>query len=346
MRITTLKLLLSAIAVSVVTMLAAGPAAAVGTCPAPVTLHLDTGGALDESAPGAGTAAFVELPGLHRGDPYQQIGGVWAASNVNSDAACTNVYDLQLWLGLRNSDDQGTNVDLKVEVTVDGVTSTKEFLCVKGLTRNPALAAQIDPSDFFSIANDGTLDVALKVSAKISDSCGGHVSATGLRLYYGSAARDSHFVIGQASAESTPCPKTGCSLDATSDDGSTSVDVTVPGGGKVGTLTIVLSTAPTDDGCPLGEGGGPIIGSLVTVVPPGGYTAGNPIVVDITYNGEVSVNDVCKSNNGNPPFTKLPMCTFGNSSTPTNVPCWEYAVESSNEVIVYMTSQDPAFTAH
>lgn len=346
MRITTLKLLLSAIAVSVVTMLAAGPAAAVDPCPAPVTLHLATGSALNEAAPGAGTATFVELLGPHRGDPYQQI-GEWTATNVDSDAACTNVYDFQLWLGLRNSDDQGTNVDLKVEVTVDGVTSSKEFLCIKGLTRNPASAAQIDPSEFFTIANDGTLDVALKLFWKISNSCGGHASATGLRLYYGSAARDSHFVIGQASGESTPCPKTGCSLDATSADGSTSVDVTVPGGGKAGTLTVVLSTAPTDDGCPLGEGGGPIIGSLVTVVPPGGYTAGNPIIVDITYNGEVSVNDVCKSNNGNPPFKKLPHCTFiGESSTPNNVPCWEFFDESSNEVLVYMTSQDPAFTAH
>jgi hypothetical protein len=348
MRITTLKLLLSAIAASVVTMLAAGPAAAtVGSCDAPVFLHLNTPGTvLSETAPGAGTGTFVELPALRRsgGNPYLLF-GEWDGS-FESHAACSDVYDLQLWLGLRNSDDQGTNFDVKVELFVDGISKgTKEVLCIKGLTRNPVSAAQISPSDFASFSEDGPVDVALKVSARIGTggSCGGHASATGLRLYYGSQARDSRFVIGQAVAASTACPATGCTLDAA--DGSTSVDVDVPGGGNAGTLTIVLSTPPTDDGCPLGEGGGPVIGSEVTVVPPGGYTAGNPITVDITYTGVVTVTAVCKSNNGNLPFTALPSCTFfDDSSTPTNVPCW--VSEASNEVLVYMTSQDPSFTAH
>ena len=348
MRITTLRLLLSAIAASVVTMLAAGPAAAVvGTCPAPVILHLASGNALNETAPGAGTAAFVELPALRRGNPYQAF-GTWTGS-IDSNSACSDVYDLQLWLGLKNSDDQGTNFDLKVEFYVGGVLiGTKEFLCIKGLTRNPVMAAQIDPSDFASFSEDGNVDVALKPSVRIgSVSCGGHVSATGLRLYYGSEARDSRFVIGTSSANSTDCPKTGCSASATSDDGFTMVDVTVPGGGNAGTLTVMLSTAPANDGCNLGEEGGPVIGSVVTVSPPGGYTAANPIIVDITYGDETFVSAVCKSNNNYPPFTALPSCTFfDDSPTPTNVPCWQYADESSNEVIVYMTSQDPAFTSH
>ena len=347
MRIDTLKLLLSAIAASVMTMLAAGPAAAVvGTCPAPVILHLASGNALSETAPGAGTAAFVELPALRRGNPYQPL-GTWTGTVDDSDPACMDVYDLQLWLGLKNSDDQGTNFDLKVEFSEDSVPmGTKEFLCIKGVTRNPTSAAQIDPSDFASSTGNGT--VTLKLSVRIgSVSCGGHASATGLRLYYGSEARDSRFVIGTSSANSTACPSTGCSSSATSDDGFTMVDVTVPGGGNAGTLTVMLSTAPADDGCNLGEGGGPVIGSVVTVSPPGGYTAANPIIVDITYNGEVFVSAVCKSNNNFPPFTVLPSCTFFDESpTPTNVPCWQYADESSNEVIVYMTSQDPAFTSH
>ena len=353
MRITTLRLLLSAIAASVVTMLAAGPAAAtVGSCDAPVFLHLNTPGkALTEAAPGPGTGTFAELPVLRRsgGNPYLFF-GEWDGSFV-SDADCSDAYDLQLWLGLKNSDDQGTNFDVKVELIVDGVSQgTDEFLCIKGVTRNPLSAVQISPSTFASFSEDGTVPIALKVWARIGTgaSCGGHASATGLRLYYGSQARDSRFVIGQASSESTACPATGCSLDATSDDGFTSVDVTVPGGGQAGTLTIVLSTPPENDGC-FGneEDPPPPIGSEVTVVPPGGYTPGNPIIVDITFDGDVSISNVCKSNNGNLPFTALPSCTFFDDvSTPTNVPCWEFFDESSNEVLVYMTSQDPSFVVH
>ena len=89
--------------------------------------------------------------------------------------------------------------------------------------------------------------------------------------------------------------------------------------------------------------GGPVIGSLITVVPPGGYTAANPITVDITYgDGEVPISAVCKSRNGKPPFTQLPACTFPEieGAPPDIVPCWD------GEVRAFMTSQDPAFTGH
>ena len=131
MRITTLKLLLSAIAASVVTMLAAGPAAAtVGSCAAPVFLHLATPGTvLSEATPGAGTGTFVELPALRRsgGNPYQQF-GEWDGS-FESHADCSDVYDLQLWLGLHNSDDQGTNFDVKVELIVNDVSTARRSSC-------------------------------------------------------------------------------------------------------------------------------------------------------------------------------------------------------------------------
>ena len=347
MRITTLRLLLSAIAASVVTLLASGPAAATGSCDA-VFLHLDNGFVLDETLAGPGT--FVELPALRRsgGNPWQLI-GQWEGSFDSDANNCSDVYDLELWLGLKNSDDQGTNFDLKVEVFVNGnpVSTTTDFLCIKGVTRNPTSSVQVSAADFASFSPGGTVDIALKVSARIGTgaSCGGHASATGLRLYYGSGARDSRFVIGPGP---TPCPAIGgCSSgDVSSADGFTTVNVDVPGGGQAGSLTIVLSTPPDPDGCfPGNPEPPPPIGSEVTVIPPGGYTPGNPITVDITYNGEVTVTAVCKSNNGNLPFKALPSCTFVDENpTPTNVPCWESL--ASNEVIVYMTSTDPAFVSH
>jgi hypothetical protein len=159
-----------------------------------------------------------------------------------------------------------------------------------------------------------------------------------------------------ATKVSTPCPATGCSSSVSNDD--TSVVVDVPGGGRPGTLTITLTPPPSDDGCGFGGGGdspsvpsgATPIGSIVTVVPPAGYTAGNPIVVHITWTFAEFIDGVCKSNNGRPPFTALDECIFDGgtaapSGTPTNVPCWTQG-DASNEVIVYITSTDPAVSGH
>jgi hypothetical protein len=168
---------------------------------------------------------------------------------------------------------------------------------------------------------------------------------------------DGNFVDGKTKGEcdttvtvTIPCPADdGCTLNESSDDGFTSVTVTVPGGGKKGNLTLTFSAPPTDDGC-LSEGG-PVIGSLITVVPPGGYTAANPIIVDINYNivEGPPITAVCKSKNGNPPFTALNLCTPTGSLSPTNVPCWEdlgFSEGGGYDVRAFMTSKDPAFTGH
>lgn len=154
---------------------------------------------------------------------------------------------------------------------------------------------------------------------------------------------------------SSPCPKSGCSSSVSNDD--TLATVTVPGGGRAGTLTITLSPPPSDDGCFEGGSlavntpGSSLVGSIVTVVPPAGYGPGNPIVVDITWLNAEEIFGVCKSNNGKPPFTLLDQCEFdggGDAVTadqPLNVPCWTPG-EEPNEVVVYMTSTDPAISGH
>ncbi len=53
-----------------------------------------------------------------------------------------------MWLGLRNSDDQGTQFDLKAELTADPSTGTTvvysgELLCITGVTRNPSKAQEV-----------------------------------------------------------------------------------------------------------------------------------------------------------------------------------------------------------
>ena len=110
-----------------------------------------------------------------------------------------------LLIGLKNSDDQGTQFDLKVELLRNG-TSVASGLgrCIAGVTRNPDLArdavAEFDPFGLVPIASGDVL--ALRVSARIgtkpddtkcSGPGGSHNSAVGLRLYYDATSRRSRF---------------------------------------------------------------------------------------------------------------------------------------------------------
>ena len=137
----------------------------------------------------------------------------------------------------------------------------------------------------------------------------------------------------------TQCPATGCGLGAT--DGTTSVTVAVPGGGKQGQLKLAISAPPTDDGCL--EGSSVPVGSVVTVVPPGGHKATNPIVITIEWPFTGAQTGVCKSKKGKRPFNGLPECIF--VGPPQNVPCWTEDV-SPQTVQVYIKSNDPAFSGH
>ena len=213
MRITALKQVLSVIAVSAVTMLGAGPATAVNPvgCTGPVNtiFHLDNDGVnftLNPIAPGPGSAKFLDSPVLKRtsANPYIEI-EEWEDGYVGftvAECALDSFSPLHVWLGLRNSDDQGTNFDLKADVYFKSylpgssavLVSTAEQLCIKGLTRNPALAQEVIMSLPVASYVVGDGEFSLKLSARIgSPACGGHASATGLRVYYDSADRDSRF---------------------------------------------------------------------------------------------------------------------------------------------------------
>ena len=222
MRNATLKLVLSVIAVSAVTMLGAGPAAANGGCIAPSVifyLHFNPTPpppppqnppnplVLVTTPPAGSVAKFLDSPALKRTGtypyPYTLI-GEWDDGYVGNIVGCIleAVSPLHVWLGLRNSDDQGTNFDLKADVLFTSnapgsptvIVASTEKLCIKGLTRNPALAQEII-SGFpppLHVAGDG--EFSLTLSARIaSPACGGHANATGLRVYYDSADRDSRF---------------------------------------------------------------------------------------------------------------------------------------------------------
>jgi len=101
----------------------------------------------------------------------------------------------RLWLGLKNSDDQGARFDVRVQVEKDGVpVATGELHCVTGIVRNPDKALEVivpfptDPA--IAVGAGDVITVSVRAGTTPTGAfCGGHASATGVRLYYDSATR-------------------------------------------------------------------------------------------------------------------------------------------------------------
>jgi hypothetical protein len=117
----------------------------------------------------------------------------------------TALSDVHAWLGLSNSDDNGTQFDLMAELLDNGTPVASGITrCITGITRNPLLATEITvPWDAFSPVTINSGDVlALRLSARVGTNpdgtqCAGpggsHASAIGLRLYFDSTDRPSRF---------------------------------------------------------------------------------------------------------------------------------------------------------
>ena len=131
----------------------------------------------------------------------------------------TDLSPAKLWVGLKNSDDQGTQFDIRVEVLKNGnPVATGLQRCMTGVTRNPSQAKQTNVAfDPFADLTYGSGDVVgFRVSTRVGTNpdntkCAGpggsHNNAVGLRLYYDSAGQASHF-----DATITPHPNTNLYL--------------------------------------------------------------------------------------------------------------------------------------
>jgi hypothetical protein len=107
----------------------------------------------------------------------------------------------RFWIGLKNSDDQGTRFDLLTEIYQGELLVASGLVrCISGVTRNPnyALEVAVPFAAFEAVAvNPGDV-MTLKVFARIGTNpddtkCPGHSNAQGLRLYYDGANRQSRF---------------------------------------------------------------------------------------------------------------------------------------------------------
>ena len=177
-------------------------------CPPPVQLvfHLRGTGAtgnpltlsLDDNGPTSTTAKYKDSAAVKfaGGNLWKEV-GTWVGETGAAEPL-TAPHNLTVWLGLRNSDDQGTNFDLRAEVRKNGsLVGWGETYCITGITRNPSSAKTVllafDPSP---MSFTSTTDVlSLRILTRIGTdgaghSCGGHGSAVGLRLYFDSINRD------------------------------------------------------------------------------------------------------------------------------------------------------------
>ena len=138
------------------------------------------------------------------GNPWVSI-GTWRA-NPTPTGTLSTLAPLNAWIGLRNSDDVGTRFDVRMQLFRNGVLISEGMTrCVQNLNRNPATSTAIAvPFGSFSpLALTGsdalTLGVATRIGTDASDGpCGGHVSATGLRVYFDSVQQPSSFTAGFA----------------------------------------------------------------------------------------------------------------------------------------------------
>jgi hypothetical protein len=128
----------------------------------------------------AGTANYSAAPPVDR------------SFSINSGPAV-------LWIGLRSSDDQGAQFDIRVEVyNANTLVASGESRCITGVTRNPSLATQVSVPLSGSSNGSATVKLFTRIGTNADNTrCSGggsHANATGLALYYDAVSRPS--VIG------------------------------------------------------------------------------------------------------------------------------------------------------
>ena len=161
---------------------------------------------LSGSAPTATDPRYWDSPAVQfaGGNVWKEVGR-WAAAPESSPRTLSSLNGLHAWVGLKDSDDEGTQFDVRAEVHKNGVqVAAGTARCVTGITRNPNRTKEgtvaFDPAPLVTLAADDVL--SLRVLTRIGTNpdgsrCpgpgGSHGSAVGLRLYFDAASRPSRF---------------------------------------------------------------------------------------------------------------------------------------------------------
>jgi hypothetical protein len=229
----------------------ASPVAAVTPGTANYYLHSNTSLTLDTTAPTAPVPPapkYKDSPALPNRTTWKEAGTWQDLTAAATTLQLTSLSPLHVWLGLKNSDDQGTYFDLKAEVLKNGsVIATGTTTNIQGVCRvnnDNTLKQMKEVTVTFSSITDSAFStgdqLSLRIWAKVT-ATGGHSSAVGLRLYYDAAKVNSQF-------DATFNPLV--TFNAVGNEGATaSVTYTVNGGSSV--TANVPFTINVPSGCTL-----------------------------------------------------------------------------------------------
>ena len=128
-------------------------------------------------------------------------GKIGTATSQVTVLASLRLISAKVWVGLKNSDDQGTSFDLRTEVYKGStLLSTADTRCVMGITRNSNSAKQVEIlfATFVPVGLSSGDVVSIKILTRIGTNsngtqCPGHNNAVGLRLYYDNVQQQSSF---------------------------------------------------------------------------------------------------------------------------------------------------------
>jgi uncharacterized delta-60 repeat protein len=158
-------------------------------------LHSGSSDFLSTTSATASAARSKDSPSLNR-TTFREI-GTWTASPPIIPLTLSTLGPIHVWLGLANSDDQGTLFDVRAQLLKNGaVVGSGEVKGIQGVTRNPASATEVTVS--FGAVADRHFSfgdrLAVRILAKVADS-GGHSTATAVRLYYDGIGRPARFAL-------------------------------------------------------------------------------------------------------------------------------------------------------
>ena len=154
---------------------------------------------LSRDAPTGTAAKYKDSPAINfnGGNPWAEV-GTWTAAPALTSGTLTALGDAHVWLGLTNSDDIGTNFDLRVEAYRNGsLIASGLTRCIQSVTRNASQATEVAVpfTPVSATAFNGTTDVlTIKVVTRVGTTdtgelCGGHGNAVGVRVYFDAANR-------------------------------------------------------------------------------------------------------------------------------------------------------------
>jgi RHS repeat-associated protein len=228
---------------------------------------------LNLTPPSGQTAKFKDSAGIHfsGGNPWKAVGTWIPPAGASGSTTLQALTPLHVWLGLKNSDDQGTKFDLYAEVVHNGTALSSGLTrCITGVTRNANQAQEVTvPFSAFSpqLVSVPPDTVALRIWTRIgthadNSFCGGHGNATGLRLYFDSINRPAR--LGATVGGAIPSPMSLL---------PNPLNVAVGGSGV---LTATLSPAPAAPGALTVVSANAAIATVPSSVP---YAVGQSSVV-------------------------------------------------------------------